>query len=147
VEFSTVPGWMTPASQTVTITYNGTTTITGTYVQQIVKPTVTIKATDPKASEPGTDKGRFMITRTGDTTKPLTVYYKVAGMATNGIDYKKLSGKVVIPIGKVRMSFYVTPINDRIKELKETVKVTLLKKAAYSVGTPASATANITDND
>jgi hypothetical protein len=131
----------------VTITANQTTTATGTYVQQIVKPTVTIKATDAKASEPGTDKGRFVVTRTGSTSTALTVYYKVAGTATNRTDYKKLSGKVVIPIGKASANVDVKPVNDRIKERKETVKVSLIKKTSYIVGAPASATVAIADND
>jgi PKD repeat protein len=110
-------------------------------------PKVAIRATDPKASEPGTDKGKFVISRTGDTTKPLTVYYKVSGTATNGIDYKKLSGKLVIPIGKASANLYVKPMNDNAKERKEAVKVTLIKKTTYSVGTPASAAVTIADND
>ena len=88
-----------------------------------------------------------MIKRTGVTTKPLPDYYRVAGTAKNGVDYKKLSGMVIIPIGKASASFYVAPIDDRVKETRETVKVSLIKKTTYSVGTPASATVTITDND
>jgi hypothetical protein len=108
---------------------------------------VTVKAADSKASELGTDRGRFVIARTGDRSKSLTVYYRVAGTAKNGTDYRKVSGKLTIPVGKASASFYVTPLNDRIKELKETVKVSLLKRDSYIVGTPASATVRIADND
>ena len=59
----------------------------------------------------------------------------------------KVEGKLVIPIGKASASLYVTPIDDRIKEPKETVKVTLLRNATYSVGTPASGVVAIADND
>ena len=36
-------------------------------------PEVSITAPDPDASEPGADTGTFTVTRTGDTTAPLTV--------------------------------------------------------------------------
>jgi hypothetical protein len=118
-----------------------------TGVLPVVKPTVTVKAADAKASEPGTDKGKFVITRTGDTSKLLTVYYKMAGTATNGTDYKKLAGKIVIPIGKASATLILKPTDDKNKERKETAKLTLMKNASYTVGTPASATVAIADND
>jgi hypothetical protein len=110
-------------------------------------PTVTIKALDPNASEPGTDKGKLVVKRTGDTSQALTVYYKVAGSATNGNDYKRLSGKITIPKGKVRASLFVKPIDDQIKENRETVIVSLSKNAAYIIGKPTRATVTISDND
>jgi hypothetical protein len=110
-------------------------------------PTVTIKALDSKATEPGKDKGKIRVTRTGDTSKPLTVYYKVGGKAKNGVDYKKLSGSLTIPIGKTSANLSVKPIDDRSKELRESIKLTLLKKASYIVGTPSSTTITIDDND
>jgi hypothetical protein len=113
----------------------------------VVKSTVTVKATDAKASEPGKDKGRFVISRTGDTSKPLTVYYRMAGTATNGSDYKKLTGKIVIPIGKASANLYLKPNDDKNKERKEAAKLTLMKNASYIVGTPANATVAIADND
>ncbi|WP_201788399.1 hypothetical protein, partial [Trichormus sp. NMC-1] len=55
-----------------------------------VKPTITISATDASAGETLTGQtvnpGRFMLTRTGNKTAPLTVSYSVAGTATNGTD-------------------------------------------------------------
>jgi len=59
----------------------------------------------------------------------------------------ELSGKLSIAAGRARASFYVTPLEDRFKELRETVKVTILKNALYHVGAPASATVTIADND
>jgi hypothetical protein len=112
-----------------------------------VGPAVTIKAADPTASEPGIDKGRFVISRTGNISKSLTVYYQIAGTAKNGVDYKNLSGKITIPVGNARMNLYVKPLDDKTKEPLETVKVTLLKKVLYKVGSPATAKVNIADND
>jgi hypothetical protein len=112
-----------------------------------VGPSVTIKAADPTASEPGIDKGKFVVSRTGNTSKSLTVYYQIAGTAINGVDYRNLSGKITIPIGKASANLYVKPIDDKAKEPVESVKVRLLKKASYKVGSSASATVNIADND
>jgi len=47
-------------------------------------PTVSILATDPSAAEAGPDPGEFTISRTGSTAQALTVYYTIAGSATNG---------------------------------------------------------------
>jgi predicted outer membrane repeat protein len=147
VEFSTLSGWYTPASRYATITANQTTTFTVNYAQQAVKPAVSIKAADPRASEPGKDKAKFTISRTGATTKTLKVYYKVLGTAKNGIDYRKVSGTITIPIGKASASLAVTALDDKIKETGETIKARVTANPAYTVGSPASAVVTITDND
>jgi hypothetical protein len=110
-------------------------------------PEVSICTPNAWASEPGRNKGWFVITRTRDTSKALTVYCKVAGTARNGVDYKKLPGKLTIPIGKVSASCYIKPMDDSTKERKETVKVTLVIKPSCQIGTPPSATVTIADND
>jgi hypothetical protein len=111
------------------------------------KPTVTITASDAAASEPGTNVGKFKITRTGSTSADLVVNYTVSGTATPGSDYKALSGKVTILAGRASKSITVTPLDDRTREVTETVKVTLSPNTAYNVGSPNIATVNIQDND
>ncbi|SIO13416.1 RHS repeat-associated core domain-containing protein [Singulisphaera sp. GP187] len=115
---------------------------------------VRIEATDPKAAEPNNttqanpDKGRFTITRTGDTSSSLTVEYTVSGTATAGTDYTTLAGTVTIPVGQTSVTIDVTPKHDTLKELDETVKVTLKPRPSYGytvVGNPATVT--IADND
>jgi hypothetical protein len=108
---------------------------------------VTIKAADPKASEPGKDKGKFIVSRTGATTKALKVFYKVMGTAKNGIDCRKFSGTISVPIGKASATLVVTVLDDAIKETGETIKVRLAASPSYTVGAPASAVATIADND
>jgi hypothetical protein len=147
VEFSTLSDWYTPASRYATITANQTTTFTVNYAQQAVKPVVSIKAADPRASEPGKDKAKFTISRTGATTKTLKVYYKVLGTAKNGIDYRKVSGTFTIPIGKASASLEVTALDDKIKETGETIKARVTANSSYTVGSPASAMVTISDND
>jgi hypothetical protein len=147
VAFKAIPGWNAPVNQSVTIIQNQTTTATATYVQQVVKPTVTIQAADAKASEPGKDKGKFVVSRSGATTTSLKVYYKASGTAKNGIDYRKLGGVITIPIGKPTATLVVTVLDDKIKERGETVKVNLLSNPKYLIGSLASATVKIADNE
>jgi hypothetical protein len=58
-----------------------------------------------------------------------------------------LSGNVVISAGQSSATITVTTIDDSLVEGNETVIVTLSANAAYTVGTPASGTVTIADND
>jgi V8-like Glu-specific endopeptidase len=110
-------------------------------------PTITITANDPTATETGPTTGQFTITRSGATTAPLTAYFSVAGTATLGSDYSSIGSSVTIPAGSASNTITVTPIDDTSVEGDETVVVTLSANAAYTVGSPGSATVTITDND
>ncbi|PYM16528.1 MAG: hypothetical protein DME18_01195, partial [Verrucomicrobia bacterium] len=111
------------------------------------KPTVTVVATDPLASEPGTDTGTFTLYRTGSTDAPLTVYCAVGGTAQNGVDYQALPGSVTIPAGASSAGVEVRPIDDRVIELPELVILTLSADDAYDIGLLNTATVTILDND
>jgi PKD repeat protein len=110
-------------------------------------PVVTIVATDPTASEPGTDTGTFTVSRTGITKAALAVKYTAAGTATKGTDYQSLTGTVSIPIGASSATVKVTPIDDTEFDGNETVVLTLSANSAYTVGSPNTAAVTITDND
>ena len=66
-------------------------------------PLVSVTASDPSAAETATgasaDGGSFVVSRTGDTTQPLTVNYTIGGSATAGTDYVAPAGSVTIPAG------------------------------------------------
>ncbi len=109
------------------------------------KPTVTISASDPNASETGPDNGLFTINRNGSTSATLTVRYTVGGSATNGTDYNTLSGSVIIPVGSSSATVTVVPKIDTVNEGTETVVLNLAVDAAYQIGLPSSATVNITN--
>ena len=109
-------------------------------------PMVTIAATSPDASEVGPTNGQFTVRRTGATTSALTVNYAISGTATNTTDYATLSGSVIIGAGSVTATITVTPLVDALTEGAETVNLTLSADAAYTVGSPRSATVNIFDN-
>lgn len=111
-------------------------------------PFVSVVATDPNASEPGTDTGTFAVTRTGGTSTSLTVFYTVGGgSATNGTDYAALSGSVFIPAGSSSGTITVTPLDDTIVEGDETVVFTFSNNAAYLIGAPTTDRVTIADND
>jgi hypothetical protein len=110
-------------------------------------PTVTVEATDRRASEKGPNKGKLKVSRTGDPSEPLIVRYKVYGTATNGVDYKKLSGKIKIRAGASYGMVTVVPLDDTEVEGKETVNIRLVGKPAYIVGTASTAKVVIVDND
>ena len=123
-------------------------------------PVVTIVATDPDASESGPDPGTFTVSRTGDTTHPLGVFYTIGGTAQMGVDYLTFSNFVlfpffislpdlVIPAGASSADITVTPIDDNLAEGSETVVLQLQQPfwARYIVGVPSNAVVTIADND
>lgn len=109
-------------------------------------PKVKVTVSDASASEPGKDTGAFKFTR-DEAYGPLTVFYNVKGTATPGVDYVALSGKVNFPQGVKTKVVRVKPIDDSIKEPVETVKVILVGKPTYHLGSPKTATIKIKDND
>ncbi|HEV2695282.1 MAG TPA: Calx-beta domain-containing protein, partial [Verrucomicrobiae bacterium] len=110
-------------------------------------PTVTLKTTTPEISEDGIDNGQLVFTRSGSTAADLYVNYVVSGTATPGADYVALPGVVLIPTGQSSATVPVTVIDDKNVEPDETIVATLTANAAYTSGSPASATIKILDDD
>ena len=125
------------AEATITILGNNSTT----------KPVVTIATPTPEISENGMDSGQFVFTRAGSVQGDLPVYYAVGGTATAGADYPILPGVAVIPAGQSSVTIPFQPIGDTTVGSNKTVVVTLQGNAAYTVGSPASATVTILDDD
>jgi Calx-beta domain len=113
-----------------------------------VLPTVTITAPDSNASEvPSTDVGRFRVTRTGDTTSDLQVFYTIGGTATNNVDYRRLRNNAIIRSGRAFVAITLRPIDDTISEPAETAILTLSPNPDYIVGSPSTATVTIQSNE
>ncbi|MCC3500520.1 MAG: S8 family serine peptidase, partial [Microcoleus sp. PH2017_15_JOR_U_A] len=110
------------------------------------KPTVSIEATDPSASENG-DPGTVTISRKGQTKYDLKVDYLVGGTASAGLDYQRLSGSVTIPAGQSSVAIPIVPVDDNLVEGDETVALTLSTGQGYTIGKDGSATVTIADND
>ena len=123
-----------------------------------VAPIVTVRATDPYASEicgaiTIVDPGKFTFYRTGPTNYSLKVFYSVSGTASNGMDYTKLTGVMEIPTNRWSADVYVSPFCDNLVEPTESVKIRLQPVTnttgstaqLYLVGQPCEATAFIRD--
>ena len=123
-------------------------------------PIVTLRATDPYASEPGVltviDPGVFKVTRYGNTNDDLIVHYSIRGTASNGVDYVAISNAVVIPAGRLAAEIEILPLPDDLLEGTETVALRLEDIACiaifppppgcYRVGTPREAVVYIADS-
>jgi hypothetical protein len=88
-------------------------------------PVVHVLATDRCAPEEGEEAARFVAFRDGPTNAPLRVSYQVGGSASNGVDYRVLSGSVTIPAGARRAPIVVTPFDDNLVEGGETILLSL----------------------
>lgn len=115
---------------------------------------LSLAVTDASAKEvnltlPGAvpNPGVFVVTRTGDVSQALTVYYALSGTALHGIDYEPLPGSVVIPAGQSRASIVITPRFDALAEFQETVILQLSASAngLYKLGAVSSGTVTIDD--
>jgi hypothetical protein len=115
------------------------------------QPIVSITASDAIAAETLSsetiDSGEFIITRTGDTTDPLTVNYSIGGQATNGEDYPNLTRSIIIPAGQNKVSLPIEIIDDNKAEYTEKIIVSLEPNFFYGVDKDRSATVTIADND
>ena len=111
--------------------------------------TVTVTATDATAGEPATGQGggTFTFNRSGYLAKALTVKFTVGGSATLGGDYSSLGTTVVFAAGSATTTKTVNVIDNNAVESNETVGVTLVGGAGYTVGSPSSATVTIQDDD
>ncbi len=110
-------------------------------------PTVTVATTDAVASESGSDKGLFTISRTGEVTTSLTVDYSVNGRAVLGTDYRRLDGRAVIPAGSTSITVEIVPFDDILDEGTQDVILQLRTAQNYVIGGTGTGTVNIADND
>ena len=116
-------------------------------INNVTLPTVSIVASDPTATEAGPTGGVFTVTRSGDLSAPLTVFYTVAGTATPSVDYAALSGSVTIVATQASAAINVDPLDDADVEPDETVVAALAADAAYTIGAPAQGAVTIVSDD
>jgi hypothetical protein len=110
--------------------------------------TVNVTATDADASEPGTDIARLTFTRTtgGNPAVALSVFYTIAGTATNGNDYSATGSTVVIPANQTSATVTITPFADNLVEGAETMTVTINPSSTYAIGAQNAAAISIADS-
>ena len=110
-------------------------------------PYVTVATNPSSVTEGGGTAAAFIVSRTGDTTAPLTVTYSISGSATPNVDYQALPGTVVIPAGAASASISVMPIDDTVYEGPETVSLTIEPDPTYRPRSPSNAVVTIVDDD
>lgn len=94
------------------------------------------------------DPGVFLLTRAGDISAPLTVYYSVAGTALHGTDYDALLGSVTFPSGQAQRAVSIMPRYDGFGEGSETVLLSIAdgNDAYRSSSSASSGTVTIQDH-
>ena len=105
-------------------------------------PLVSVNAIDATANEAG-DTGRFVLTRTGDLTSPLTVTIALSGTAVNGTDYDQVLTTVTFVAGAATANVFVIPVSDSVVDPSETVILDVVDGASYDLGAAATATVTI----
>ncbi len=105
-------------------------------------PVVTIEVRGDGEIVEGNEKGKILISRTGDTTNALTVAYKMKGSAVNGTDYVgtdglALPGTVIIPAGSASVKIKIAATSGTKSSSVEKVKMVLQTSSTgeYTLGT------------
>lgn len=108
-------------------------------------PVLTLTPDDSVAAEPA-NTASVTITRFGDLSAPLTVYYRTFGTAKSGLDYEALPGVLTLAVGQAGTNLTITPLNDLIGETTETIIVALSGSANYDIYTNFSAVITLEDD-
>lgn len=143
----------TIGSSTVTLRVRDAST-PGTFAQNsmltinvVNLPSVSIAVSPTSVAEDGSANLVYTVTRDVVSPSPLTVNIGTSGTATSGADYSGGVANVVIPANAASASFTIDPTTDTTTEADETVILSVTAGAGYTIGTPASATGTIVNDD
>ena len=136
------------SSWTDVIQYNSNVCIKG-FVATTNTPTVTVSSNTSSITESGSDKATITFTRSGSTSSALTVSYTTSGTAVTGTNYtlSPSGGSVTIPAGSSSAAVTVTPVDDGVVTADRTLMFTVTPNAAYTVGSPGTASLTIVNTD
>lgn len=93
----------------------------------------------------GKKAAKLKLTRTGDTSAPLTVTYTVGGTAEAGVDFVALPGSIVFPARKKSVKLLVQPIADALAEGSESILIELAPNASFAPGLVSALTLELRD--
>lgn len=125
----------------------GTGTATGTILNDDVAGTLTLSSSTYSVNE---NAGPVTVTvnRTGGLASGVGVNYATSnGTAMAGSDYTSTSGTLTFNGGETSKTFTVTILDDAVYEGNETFAVNLSGATGASLGSPATATVTIVDNE
>ncbi len=108
-------------------------------------PGATIIATDPYLYETVKTTGQFTVSMWPAPATDTTVNLTWSGTATSGVDYTALPSSVLIPAGQTSTTVTVTGLNDAVTEGPESIIGTIAAGSGYTVDTPSSATATLSE--
>ena len=127
---------------------------TGTITDNDGTPTVAVAATDASGAEQGTDPITFTVTRSGNAFAAIMVNLTWGGSAVLGTNYSVTgsglstnSTTLSLAAGVTSATITVTPVDDTVFEGTQSVTLTIASGTGYVVGSPATATGTIADND
>lgn len=143
-----------PGSYPVTIRVTDSSTGPGQYFELepftltvSPPPSVSISVAPASVSEDGATNLVFTVTRSLNLSSPTAVNITTGGTATSGTDYTGGVATVTIPAGATTATIVIDPTADSQVEADETVILTVAAGSGYTVGTPASATGTILNDD
>ena len=120
-------------------------------------PTISLAVSPTSASVTEDDATNliYTFTRTGNTANPLTVNFNVGGSATFNNDYTQngaasfngTSGSITFAAGSDTAILTIDPTVDNIFEADETVNLTLVSSANYTVGSTTFVAGTINNDD
>jgi hypothetical protein len=112
-------------------------------------PNVSVAATTATASRSSQSQGVWTITRTGDTSQPLTVHFAFTGTAAKWTDYRRTQGDMpetlTIPAGAASATLSIYAVSGTSWTGSETAILTFVSDPAYNLGSPRSATITLTN--
>ncbi len=114
----------------------------------VEKPTVSLVIVDDEGAEDGSDTLTYIVSRNGATDQALTVNLTISGTAKNGTDYTKINSTVVIAAGEESATITITPTDDSVAEVTQTVTIALRSSSAYTIdANDSTGTGTIEDNE
>lgn len=103
--------------------------------------TVSLPPAGSTTLTPGSTVPAFTVTRSGDVSQPLPVYYSVGGTAQDGADYQPLPGVTTIPAGQ---NSATVPLNIPAGATPgRTIQIALSPNSGYTAGTNTGTTFTI----
>jgi len=111
-------------------------------------PIVSVVASDPTATIGTNDPGAFTFTLNCSTTASLTINFSLGGSAVKWDDYRRLPAgdmpvSITLPAGVISATLTIYAMANSTLANPETVSLTLLPNAAYTVGLQSNAAVNI----
>jgi uncharacterized repeat protein (TIGR01451 family) len=114
----------------------------------VIVPAVYFSGSSYQVGEGGGSATITVTLNVANPTTAVTVVYSTAdGTATAGSDYTAQTATLTIPAGQTSASFTIPIINDALSEPAETILLSLSGPSGAALGSPASATLSIIDDD